>query len=142
VTKDELWKAYQSKRVAVLPCKIGAKVYTVERILFPCERGIGLCKHGDSLCWSEGDPIPAFVCPDLYEIKTNICQGFTVGEDEDGNISVSRPGEWGYEGLETFGMYDADLFYTKKEAVAKLQLLQTRNYNLGCEGWQAKEAQG
>lgn len=124
----ELEMSMQKGRFVILPCRLGDKVYTIDRDECPCD----ICPHGENYgynslkCLEDDRSIGCYKeCPPpRYSIIEHICRGFTIGGDEDGNPVVSKPGEWGYEGLEEFYGYDGKVYYdyeTAKEAVKALE---------------------
>lgn len=115
-------------RLVILPCRPGDKVYTIDRDECPCD----ICPHGENYdynsrkCLEDDRAKGCFKeCPPpRYSIIEHICEGFTISEDADGNPVVSKPGEWGYEGLEQFYGCDGKVYYdyeAAKEAVEALR---------------------
>lgn len=118
----ELAKAKAEERLAILPCKPGDKVYTIDEIGYPCE----LCdcpedKKGQCYRQKTGHPVKILhECPTVYKINHQFCEGFTIG-GKGGKVALSPPGEWGYEGLETFGGVDGKCYFSWEEAEAALR---------------------
>lgn len=116
----ELFQAEQNGRLVVLPCAIGSEVFTIEELYFDCkncERGVK-AKYNPKInrrCCELND---GEHCP--YYIKEHIVEGFTIGADKAGKPSISAPGEWGYEGLETFSGIDGKWYLTREEAEAAM----------------------
>lgn len=114
-------------RLAILPCRPGDKVYTIDRDECPCD----ICPHGEKYdynsmkCLEDDRSIGCYKkCPPpRYRIIEHICEGFTVSGDTDGNPVVSKPGEWGYEGLEQFCGSDGKVYYTYEDASEAVKVL-------------------
>lgn len=115
-------------RLAILPCRPGDKVYTIDRDDCPCD----ICPHGENYdynsrkCLEDDRLLGCYKeCPlPRYRIIEHICEGFTIHGDDNGNLIVSKPGEWGYEGLEQFYGCDGKVYYdyeAAKEAVEALK---------------------
>ena len=98
-------------------------VYTIEENCFECDQ----CKYGDQAKYDPNinrrccdlDAHPSRNCP--LEIKENRVSGFYIGFDENGNQILSSPGEYGYEGLETFIGIDGKFYFTREEAEAEMK---------------------
>ncbi len=118
-------------RLALLPCRPGDKVYTIDRDECPCD----ICPHGENYdynsrkCLEDDRSTGCYKeCPPpRYHIEEHICEGFTVSGDKDGNPVVSGPGEWGYEGLEHFYGYDGKVYYDYEAAREAVETLKTNN---------------
>lgn len=116
----ELAQADKDGRLMVLPCKNGT-VYTIEEDYFNC----GECKHGNMARYQvqidrvSCDMDNGFHCP--FYIKGHKVSGFEITFDETGDIVLSLPGEFGYEGLEQFAGIDGKVYYTREEAEAALE---------------------
>lgn len=105
--------AEENGLLVVLPCAIGSEVFTIEESYFDCEN----CEYGakakynpeiNRRCCEMDD---GEHCP--YYIKGHIVEGFTIGADDAGKPLISAPGEWGYEGLETFLGIDGKWYPTR-----------------------------
>lgn len=120
-THDHLRKLVQAERegrLVVLPCK-NESIYTIEEDYFNCEA----CEHREKAYFRSN--IQRVSC-DMDEhcpwfIKEHICSGFQISFDKNGNAVLSPPGEWGYEGLETFSGIDGKWHLTREEAEAALK---------------------
>lgn len=102
-----------------LPCKIGNTVYTLRENYFDCPN----CVHKAHASFHKN--IQRFVCDKEnwhcpLSIKEHVVEGFYVSQGEAGNVDVSGPGEWGYEGLETFSGFDGKWYRTREDAEARL----------------------
>lgn len=118
-----------NKNISItLPCKIGDAVYTIERDDCPCE----ICEHGQEAnfnimkCYRLKKE---YKCPQpIFSIENHICEGFEISGDEDGNFVISKPGEWGYEGLECFyGCNDKVYFSYKAAEFALKEIIKEQN---------------
>lgn len=114
----ELAAAKKAGRLVVLPCKNDI-VYTIEEDYFHCD----VCEHKEK---AQYQPDIQRVSCDLDEhcplyIKEHVCQGFEISFDEDRKAVLSAPGEWGFEGLETFSGIDSKWYLTREEAEAALK---------------------
>lgn len=88
---SELAKAKRENRMVELPYALGSTVYTLEKI--ECDN---YCDYWvDDLGCNGAKPCP--VQPVGREVE-----GYEVTSTNDGELVLSAPGEWGYEGLETF----------------------------------------
>lgn len=116
----ELAQAEKDGRLVVLPCKDDI-VYTIKKNYFNCTE----CKHGGSAHYQAKidrvscDMDDSVHCP-LY-VEEHRVDGFEVSFDASGSVVLSSPGEFGYEGLETFGGIDGKVYYTREEAEAALK---------------------
>lgn len=96
-------------------------VYTIQEDYFACDK----CRHGDGAYYQAQinkvscDMNNGLHCP-LY-VKEHKVGGFEVKFDKSGAIVLSPPGEFGYEGLETFSGVDGKVYYTREEADAALK---------------------
>lgn len=97
-----------------LPCPPGATVFTINENFFACDD----CPHG-----AHARYIPeinrrgcdtGLHCP--LRIREHIVEGFEVSTNLDGKWIVSRPGQWGYEGLEEFNGYNGKVYYSREDA--------------------------
>lgn len=113
----ELVKADREGRCVVLPCR--DTVYIIVEDYFECST----CKHGDK---AKYQPDIRRVSCDLDDchcprhIEEREVEGFNVAVDENGKLTVSDPGQWGCEGLETFVGVDGRWYLTRAEAEAAL----------------------
>ena len=116
----ELAQAEKDGRLVVLPCKDDT-VYTIEEDYFNCAE----CRHGDSAYYqAKIDRISCDMnngvhCP--FYIKEHKVDGFDVKFDVSGDVILSSPGEFGYEGLEQFSGIDGKVYYIREEAEAALK---------------------
>lgn len=105
----------------VLPCKPGDTVYTIAEDYFDCDN----CEHKDDARYDETAKCMCCDLPDgrhcPYRIREHVVEGFNIGTNrETGKLHLSDPGEWGYEGLETFGGVGNHWYLTRAEAEAAL----------------------
>lgn len=104
-----------------LPCKPGATVYTINEDYFACDG----CAHEVHARYipeiSRRGCDTGLHCP--LRIREHIVKGFEVSASPDGKWIVSRPGEWGYEGLEEFSGYGEKVYYSREDAEKALDEL-------------------
>lgn len=98
----------------MLPCEPSAIVYTINEDYFACDG----CPHeAHAKYMPEIDRRgcdKGLHCP--LRIREHIVEGFEVRASPDGKWIVSKPGLWGYEGLEEFGGYCGKVFYSLEDA--------------------------
>ena len=102
-----------------LPCKIGSTIYTLRENYFDCEH----CVNKSHAYWNPHIYRTACDMEDRHcplSIQEHVVGGFEVSQGEADGVEVSGPGEWGYEGLETFYGFDGKWYHTCEEAEARL----------------------
>ena len=105
-----------------LPCKIGSTVYTLRENYFDCPN----CVHKARASFHKNIQRIACDMEDRHcplSIKEHVVEGFEVLQGDAESIEVNGPGEWGYEGLETFSGFDGKWYCTREEAEARLEAL-------------------
>lgn len=116
-----LIEAEREGRLALLPCKVGSRVYVIREALLSCDK----CPHR-----SEARYVPDINCQacDLSNgkhcpifIEEKVAEGFEVMCGEDGKIYVKGPGEWSYEGLMPYESYNGEIYYTEDAAKEALK---------------------
>ena len=118
----EYEEAEEAGRLVRLPCKIGSTVYTLKENYFDCERcanKVHAFYHRNiqkTACDMENRHCP-------LSIQEHVVTGFEVSQGSEGGAEVSEPGEWGYEGLETFCGFEGKWYRTREEAEARLEAL-------------------
>lgn len=111
--------AEREKRLVILPCPLGSEVFTIHEDYFDCTH----CQFGGEASFDETinqvccDLPNGRMCP--LSIRSHTVKGFTVGIGTDGTPEVSQPGEFGFEGLETFYGIDGAWHTTKTDALMK-----------------------
>lgn len=113
----ELVHAEKDGRLVVLPCK-DVTVYTIQEDYFNCDA----CENN---CKAHYNPNIQRRCCDMethcpLRIEEHTVEGFEVAI-KDGNVALSSPGKWGYEGLEHFIGIDNKWYLTRAEAEAALE---------------------
>ena len=97
-----------------LPCEPYATVHTIEEDLFACDS----CPHKAHAKYMPNigrvGCNTGLHCP--LRIREHIVKGFEVSASPDGKWIISRPGEWGYEGLEEFSGYGGKVYYSREDA--------------------------
>lgn len=110
--------------IVKLPCKIGDTVYTISLDDFSCEA----CEHGEEVHYNVMECVELkkdCKCPPPhFSIEEHICEGFMISCDKNGTPVVSRPGEWGCEGLEQFCGCDDKVYYSYEDAQNALKKLK------------------
>lgn len=119
----DLVQAEKDGRLAVLPCKANT-VYTIERDYFNCNECDNRAKayfqssiNKVACNREEGDHCP-------YYIRAHQAEGFEIHFDANGGLSLSNPGDFGYEGLEEFFGIDEKVYYSREEAEAALEAIK------------------
>ena len=112
-----LAKADLEGLLVTLPCK-GA-VYIIVEDHFACDA----CEHGKAAKYRPRvDRVSCDIddchCP--RHIEERRIEGFEVMVDKNGNLTLSAPGVWGHEGLETFSGSDGKWYFARAEAEAAL----------------------
>lgn len=123
-----LLKAQQENRLVILPCQIGAVVYTIKQEYEPCLRDPDFCphSHGHVKCKSETWKCP-HDCPVRMVVQRNVCKGFEVREAKP--LALSDAGDWEY--YEEFFAFHSDYghYLTREEAEQKADELNSRTLN-------------
>lgn len=121
----ELFQAMADGEIIEPPCKVGDTVFTIEENCFDCEHcpfenEAHFDKEVNQICCDREDQH----CP--YSIEEHTVEGFELsGKDR---WEISKPGEWGCEGLEHFSGADGECYFTRKAAeVAKKELESYEN---------------
>lgn len=119
----EFAQSEKDGRLVILPCN-DKTAYTIQEDYFACDK----CEHKaeahfdigiNRVCCSKD-----YHCP--YYIKGHKVEGFEISFDKNGNPKLSFPGEFGYEGLETFKGIDMKCYFTYEEAEQELKKLQEK----------------
>lgn len=111
-------------RLIVLPCKVGDTVWTINEKYFDCEN----CQYKEEAYYHHSINNVACDKNDRHcplRLTERIVEGFEIEQAKDGTVQIRGPGEWGYEGLETFYGFDGRVYFTREEAEAALEEEQT-----------------
>lgn len=115
---QDLLNAEKERRLVDLPVRLGSPVYTVIEDYFACEK----CKHKNEASYDSVlrqltcNPPKGRHCP--YIVKETLVEGFEIRQDDSGNVVLSNPGTWTWEGLQEV-YSDADIWYTSREEAEK-----------------------